>query len=60
MYASSLYLSTGEIRMRQTISLPPIYTKKLKTEKKATGQNMSEIIRRALDLYFKEKERGNV
>ena len=45
--------------MNQTISLPNNYTEKLKTEKKATGQTMSEIVRRALDLYFKEKERGN-
>lgn len=45
--------------MNQTISLPSNYTVKLKTEKKATGQTMSEIIRRALDLYFEKKERGN-
>lgn len=46
--------------MNQTISLPNNYTDKLKAEKKSTGQTMSEIIRRALDLYFKEKERGHV
>jgi len=45
--------------MRQTISLPKNYTDKLKSEKKATGQTMSDIIRRALDSYFREKERGN-
>lgn len=45
--------------MNQTISLPNNYTAKLKAEKNSTGQTMSEIIRRALDLYFKEKERGN-
>lgn len=45
--------------MNQTISLPNNYTEKLKKEKKATGQTMSEIIRRALDLYFEKKERGN-
>ena len=46
--------------MNQTISLPNNYTEKLKKEKHDTGQTMSEIIRRAIDLYFKEKERGNV
>lgn len=45
--------------MNQTISLPNNYTEKLKKEKKETGQTMSEIIRRALDLYFKERERGH-
>lgn len=45
--------------MNQTISLPLPYTEKLKKEKKSTGQTMSEIIRRALDLYFKEKEHNN-
>jgi hypothetical protein len=43
--------------MNQTVSLPNIYTEKLKKEKAATGQTMSEIIRRALDLYFERKER---
>lgn len=43
--------------MKQTISLPKNYTEKLKKEKAATGQTMSEIIRRALDLYFKEGAR---
>jgi predicted DNA-binding protein len=46
--------------MNQTISLPKNYTEKLKDEKKATGQTISEIIRRALDFYFERKERGNV
>ena len=45
--------------MRQTISIPKNYTDKLKDEKKSTGQTMSEIIRRALDLYFERKERGH-
>jgi len=44
--------------MNQTISLPIPYTDKLKKEKKETGQTMSEIIRRALDLYFERKERS--
>jgi predicted CopG family antitoxin len=39
--------------MKKTISLPVGYTEKLKKEKMSTGQSMSEIIRRALDLYFK-------
>lgn len=43
--------------MNQTISLPTTYTDKLKKEKKETGQTMSEIVRRALDLYFERKER---
>lgn len=41
--------------MNQTISLPNTYTEKLKKEKADTGQTMSEIIRRALDLYFSRK-----
>lgn len=45
--------------MNQNISLPKNYTDKLKQEKKVTGQTMSEIIRRALDLYFDRKERQN-
>jgi len=45
--------------MNQTISLPKNYTDKLKKEKKETGQTMSEIIRRAIDLYFKEKDGSN-
>jgi predicted DNA-binding protein len=45
--------------MNQTVSLPDNYTKKLKAEKKATGQTISEIVRRALDFYFERKERGN-
>ena len=44
--------------MNQTISLPKNYTEKLKQEKASTGQTMSEIIRRALDLYFEKRERG--
>lgn len=42
--------------MKQTINLPPVYTKQLRDEKKATGLNMSEIIRRGLDLYFNRKK----
>lgn len=45
--------------MNQTVSLPAAYTAKLKKEKAATGQTMSEIIRRALDLYFDNKERSH-
>lgn len=45
--------------MNQTISLPRNYVDKLGKEKTVTGQSKSEIIRRALDLYFKEKERDN-
>jgi len=45
--------------MNQTISLPTTYTDKLKKEKKETGQTMSEIVRRALDLYFERKESVN-
>lgn len=43
--------------MNQTISLPDKYQKKLKEEKLATGRTMSEIIRRALDLYFKTNKK---
>jgi predicted DNA-binding protein len=42
--------------MNQTISLPKNYTDKLKKEKTETGKTMSEIVRRALDLYFRDKE----
>lgn len=42
--------------MRQTISIPENYVKKLKGEKKETGRTMSEVIRRALDMYFDKKE----
>ena len=59
VYVKLQYLSTEE-HMNQTISLPKNYTEKLKDEKKATGQTISEIIRRALDFYFERKERGNV
>lgn len=41
--------------MQKTISLPDRYCKMLETEKERTGQSMSEIIRRALDLYFSNK-----
>jgi hypothetical protein len=41
--------------MKHTISLPVEYIDKLKKEKELTGQAMSEIIRRALDLYFSRK-----
>ena len=41
--------------MNQTASLPKQYVEKLKEEKQSTGQTISEIIRRALDLYFKEQ-----
>jgi metal-responsive CopG/Arc/MetJ family transcriptional regulator len=42
--------------MRQTISLPELYREKLDKEREATGQTMSDIIRRALDYYFERKE----
>lgn len=41
--------------MQKTISLPDRYSKMLEAEKKRTEQSMSEIIRRALDLYFSTK-----
>lgn len=41
--------------MKRTISLPENYIEKLEKEKKETGQNVSEIIRRALDYYFDRK-----
>jgi len=43
--------------MKQVISLPENYVEKLKKEKSETGQAMSEIIRRALDLYFEREKR---
>ena len=36
------------------ISLPSQYVEKLLAEKKKTGKAIAEIIRTALDLYFKE------
>jgi hypothetical protein len=37
------------------ISLPPQYIEKLRAEKKLTGKGYAEIIRAALDLYFRQK-----
>jgi len=36
------------------INLPEQYTAKIKEEKKKTGKGVSELVRCALDLYFKE------
>ena len=49
----------GRIHMNHNVSLPKPYADKLKAERLKTGLTSSELIRRALDLYFKEKERGN-
>lgn len=38
--------------MKRTFSLPTIYIDRLQAEKEATGQNLSEILRRAIDAYL--------
>jgi len=38
--------------MNVTLSMPKQYNDKLKEEAKETGISLSEIVRRALDLYF--------
>jgi hypothetical protein len=43
--------------MNHNVSLPKPYADKLKAERMKTGLTSSEIIRRALDLYFKEQGR---
>jgi len=43
--------------MSTHVGIPKPLLTKIEEERKATGLTMSEIVRRALDLYFKEKER---
>ena len=43
--------------MNITLSMPTQYTERLKQESKETGLNYSEIVRRALDLYFRENSK---
>ena len=40
--------------MNITLSMPPQFISKLKQESVTTGLSYSEIVRRALDQYFKE------
>jgi len=42
--------------MKVTMNLPQEYVDKLKMEASATGLKMSDIVRRGIDAYLKNKE----
>jgi hypothetical protein len=46
-------------RVRHTIYLPPDLSYKVKFEKLETGEEISEIVARAVQLYFEKKESRN-
>jgi len=46
--------------MNITLSMPKQYVERLENETDATGMGRSEIVRRALDLYFTAKPKETV
>jgi len=46
--------------MKRTFSIPTLYIERLLAEKEATGLNLSEILRRAIDVYFKKNEPSTI
>jgi len=46
--------------MNITLSMPQQYVERLENETDATGMGRSEIVRRALDLYFAAKQKEDI